>query len=68
MSGSDRRASAWGRRGRRRKGLLGESGVELSVVYLLGKALKLPGSWEETDDVVWIGWEGDGIGANWVAG
>lgn len=60
VCGSDRRASVWGRRGRRR-GESGESGVKLSVVYFSGKALKLPDSWEETDDVIWIGWAGDGI-------
>lgn len=31
-------------------------------MYLLRKALKLPGSWQEIDDAIWIGWEGDGIG------
>lgn len=49
--------------GREEEIVLGESDVELSIVYELGKALKLPASWEELDDVIWIGWEGDDIGA-----
>lgn len=40
---------------------MGESAVKLSIVYFSGKALKLPGSWEETNDVIWVGWSGDGI-------
>lgn len=31
-------------------------------MYLLGKALEPPVSWEEPDDVIWIIWESDDIG------
>lgn len=31
-------------------------------MYLLGKAVKLPDSWEEADDVIWIVWGEDGTG------
>lgn len=48
--------------GREKDRILGESVVELSVVYWLGKAVKQLGSWEEMVITIWIGWEEDGIG------